>query len=87
MMLTSLILGLFLVLFAGFSSSEFSLTLALGGLFATGIGLVMLMKPSQQIATSSEASLPTASSGLSGEASNAGESLPDPLSVGLDRPL
>ena len=86
-MLTSLVLGLLIVLFAGFTSSEFTLTLALGGLFATGIGLVMLMKPSQQIGSKMEASLVPVNDGGSSETPYAGESLPDPLSIGLDRPL
>jgi hypothetical protein len=86
--LVALLTGLGIVLWATFSSSDHTLTLALGGLFATGTGLMLLMRPGQ----ASNRSSSTAGIQYSGETGpnlsmEGNEDLPDPLDHQLDMPL
>jgi hypothetical protein len=86
--LVALLTGLGIVLWATFSSSEHTLTLALGGLFATGMGLMLLMRPGQA------SNRPSSTAGIhhSGETGpsllmEGNEDLPDPLDHQLDMPI
>ncbi len=83
----SLWLGLLVVLWASFSSSEHSLTLALGGLFATAIGVAMMMRPTQQHSTTGTHLIPNVRATGTENVEGTSEQLPDPLELNLDMPL
>jgi hypothetical protein len=81
-----LLLGLIVVLWAAFSSSEHTLTLALGGLFATALGLVMMMQPAERSRSGTHLTTERMT-GSQQQHDHAAERLPDPLDMNLDIPL
>jgi hypothetical protein len=87
-LLVALVAGLGIVLWATFSSSEHTLTLALGGLFATGAGWMLLMRPGQTLTrTSSTAGVQYTVEAGPVTPMDGSEDLPDPLEHHLDMPI
>jgi len=83
----ALVVGTFFVLFAAFSSSGHSLTLVLGTLFVTLLGMSVLFgsateRKGRRIHADTKPSL-----GGGRDASQGSEELPDPLSMDFDVPL
>jgi len=80
--------GLTAMLWVAFSSSEHTLTLALGALFATGMGFVLMMRPTHEKAgstpTGATGAVPIGSHGVE---VGGPEKLPNPLDQDLDMPL
>ena len=88
LLLVSLIAGLALVLLETFTSSEYTLTLVLGTLFATAIGVSLLMGQSSSTGHASShlvdrGGTPTQNQSAIREEQN----LPDPLELDFDMPL
>ena len=87
-LLLALLAGLGIVLWATFSSSEHTLTLALGGLFATGAGLMLLMRPDPASSrSSSTAGVQYTAETRTKTPMEGNEDLPDPLDHQLDMPI
>ena len=88
LLLVSLIAGLALVLIETFTSSEYTLTLVLGTLFATAIGVSLLM--GQSSSTDHASSHLVDRGGTQSHNQSAireEQNLPDPLELDFDMPL
>ncbi len=87
MLTVALFLGSGIVLIGAYSSSEFTLTLILGTLFATAFGTALLMKTGPQAEGHRTAYPLAGSTGKAGALPDQDEQLPDPLAMNFDIPL
>jgi len=88
LLLVSLIAGLALVLFDTFTSSEYTLTLVLGTLFATAIGVSLLMGQSSSTGHASSHLVDRGGTQIQNQSAIREEqNLPDPLELDFDMPL
>ena len=88
LLLVSLIAGLALVLWETFASSEYTLTLVLGTLFATAIGVSALMGQSSSTGHPSSHLVDRGGSHMQSQSAIREEqNLPDPLELDFDMPL
>ena len=88
LLVVSLLVGLALVLITTFTTSEYTLTLVMGTLFATALGVSVLMnQPSSSVQQSSEIGARDAGKGQGRTALRDEQNLPDPLELDFDMPL
>ena len=87
LLFASLLGVLALLLIASFSSSNFSLTLVLGSLFATVVGTGFLLRSGNPVGQSSSLHLKTSHHANGDSSFNEHASLPDPLAMDMDMPL
>lgn len=88
LLVLSLFAGLALILIVSFTSSEHTLTLALGTLFATSIGFsLMLNKGTTTEQRSSHIGAAVTARSQGQQTAREEEDLPDPLALNFDIPL
>ena len=88
LLVVSLLVGLALALITTFTTSEYTLTLVMGTLFATAIGVAVLMnQPSSSAHRSNEIGARDAGNGQGRTAFRDEQNLPDPLELDFDMPL
>ena len=88
LLVVSLLVGLALVLITTFTTSKYTLTLIMGTLFATALGVSVLMnQPSSSVQQSSEIGARDADRGQGRAALRDEQNLPDPLELDFDMPL